>query len=706
MSIFAVQDDETAGRQSTDPSGPDSPRPDASHTVVVARLDLLGPFRVMAAGGAVGDGLGRKAQALLAYLAATPGHRASRERLASLLWGERFDEQARQSLRQTLMALRRSFHDIVPNLLVVERMDVALGTALFVTDLAEFDRAAADADIARLRQAAGLWRGSFLADLDIPSPDYEDWLRGEREAWRLRMVAVLMRLAHLLLEAGEGGEARLTVNRLVELDPLNEAARQLELAVIARFSGAAAALQSYQAFVAMLNRELGVAPAAETRALAERLEQAVGVAATDLDLVPPAVVPAALLAGRKPRWRRVLPVLTVGLAVLAAGIGGWWWQAARETLPTVAAAAIRPSVLSFHIANTGGEDTGSAFREDLKTRIALLPVTSLAADRAVAAYVIETAVQAASGNRQAVNLRLIDSASGQTLWADSLTMPQPADSRIAAEIATKLYAELLVVLQHRRGPPPPVPPALQAGWDATAGSITREKVTQGRRIFQAALDAAPDDTAAQLGLAHYIALDLVNRWSQQREADAILAIDYLERVIHQMPRNSTAYLTLGMVYKARRDYGRALAAWQVELAIDPRDASAHAQVAHVNLLMGNIPEGIERAEMAIRLHPKSRAVDRAYFYAGMGYLLAGDYGQAEQRLASAIAANPVLPDGYAWRVAALAQAGRQAEAEALYADMKRRFPWWNVDHHFTQAVDRSMMERFTSGLGKVLQASR
>lgn len=48
----------------------------------------------------------RKAQALLIYLALT-GKPHSREHLATLLWGDRFDEQARGSLRQALFALRK-----------------------------------------------------------------------------------------------------------------------------------------------------------------------------------------------------------------------------------------------------------------------------------------------------------------------------------------------------------------------------------------------------------------------------------------------------------------------------------------------------------------------------------------------------------------------------------------------------------------------
>lgn len=669
----------------------------------LTRFALLGPFRLQPAGGVEAEALGRKAQALLAYLAATPGHRATRERLASLLWGERFDEQARQSLRQTLMALRRSLDAVAPGLLLTDRGEVALAADRFVTDIADFERAAAGGQTAGLQAGAALWRGAFLADLDIPSPDYEDWLRGLRETWRLRQVAVQMQLAQRLLTAGDGAGAVLAAAALVELDPLNEAARRLELAILARFSGMAAAMKSYQRFAELLDRELGVAPEAEMRALVARLAdtqsgEAAAVAAVLGSHLPPAVSEAQTPTVVPP-WRR-MAMAAAALLVVTAGALAFGWRVYGPGSEQVQIAKPR---MSFHVV-AAGNDAGSSFREALKTRLALLPLATVTTERQAAAFAVEAAVLPASqdsGAQQALNLRLIDTVSGRAVWADSQTIAADAMERAAASSAVQLYAELLLQEQQRLGPPVPTPARLQPGWDATAKGITRERVAEGRSFFQAAVNENPDDAAARLGLAHYISLDLVNRWSRERDADALTAMQALEFVVQQMPRSMAAYFTIGVIHKARRDYARALAAWQVGLAIEPRDATTHSQIAHVNLLLGNVQEGIERAELAIRLHPTSRAVDRSYFYAGMGYLLAGDYQKSEQRLAQAATANPHLPDVYVWRVSALALAGRQAEAEALYAEMMKRFPWWNVDVHYTQAIDRSIMDRFVAGLAKV-----
>src|SRR6266481_9698248 len=50
----------------------------------------------------------KKARALLAYLTAQAGQSVSRERLADLLWPYQGSEQARHSLRNCLLELRKS----------------------------------------------------------------------------------------------------------------------------------------------------------------------------------------------------------------------------------------------------------------------------------------------------------------------------------------------------------------------------------------------------------------------------------------------------------------------------------------------------------------------------------------------------------------------------------------------------------------------
>ena len=103
-------------------------------------LTLLGGFQAR-----LGDGPWlalptRKSQALLAYLALPPGRAHSRDKLASLLWGDLSEGRARNSLRQALFTLRQAARPVGPDCLLVERATVALNAAAAAIDAVRFER--------------------------------------------------------------------------------------------------------------------------------------------------------------------------------------------------------------------------------------------------------------------------------------------------------------------------------------------------------------------------------------------------------------------------------------------------------------------------------------------------------------------------------------------------------------------------------------
>jgi DNA-binding SARP family transcriptional activator len=63
------------------------------------RFKLLGGFEIRQLEGPAVSIPGKKTRALLAYLALTPHRTHGREKLADLLWSDRGDKQARDSLR-------------------------------------------------------------------------------------------------------------------------------------------------------------------------------------------------------------------------------------------------------------------------------------------------------------------------------------------------------------------------------------------------------------------------------------------------------------------------------------------------------------------------------------------------------------------------------------------------------------------------------
>jgi len=72
------------------------------------QVNILGGFQARLSSGNTLDIAARKTRALLAFLALPAGREHSRDKLMSLLWSDRSNEQARNSLRQALTELGRA----------------------------------------------------------------------------------------------------------------------------------------------------------------------------------------------------------------------------------------------------------------------------------------------------------------------------------------------------------------------------------------------------------------------------------------------------------------------------------------------------------------------------------------------------------------------------------------------------------------------
>ena len=205
----------------------------------------------------------RKAQALLAFLAAQPGQAHLRDKLAALLWGDRGEDQARDSLRHTLVDLRK----VLPAGLIAEGRTLALDPAAVDVDVVAFTHQATVGTPEALDQAAALYRGDFLDGFVLREPAFEEWLVTERTRLRELAVDVFVRLLTQQRAAGRTAEAIQTAVRLLGLDPTQETAHRLLMRLYVEQGRRGAALRQYQTCVAVVRRELGAAPEPETRAL-------------------------------------------------------------------------------------------------------------------------------------------------------------------------------------------------------------------------------------------------------------------------------------------------------------------------------------------------------------------------------------------------------------------------------------------------------
>lgn len=161
-----------------------------------AQLFAMGELR-LAGDGADIQIARRKELVLLAYILRQPSRGAGREELAALLWGERDDERARQSLRQALARLKKAVRDGLE--ITPERVRVVNGAPTL--DANEFER---EISSGQLLRAVGRWNGDFLPGTeDIGGEAYRVWLEQERLVLRRKLG---LALAQLTARAREDGD--------------------------------------------------------------------------------------------------------------------------------------------------------------------------------------------------------------------------------------------------------------------------------------------------------------------------------------------------------------------------------------------------------------------------------------------------------------------------------------------------------------------
>jgi DNA-binding SARP family transcriptional activator/tetratricopeptide (TPR) repeat protein len=227
------------------------------------QIYLFGAFRIYQK-GILRPLSGEKTQSLLAYLVLNPRLPHRREKLADLLYPDAPLERIQRNFSDTLYRLHKALGS---EWLIIERDTVAinLDEHLWV-DVWEFERLAVCDQEDKIQRAVDLYAGDLLPEL------YDDWLISERELRRNLYLSALEKLAAFQEERGDFRQALLTLRRLVLAEPLQETAHQSYLRLLGRLQRYGEALAHYEYLRKLLRSEVDAEPLAETRLIAETIE--------------------------------------------------------------------------------------------------------------------------------------------------------------------------------------------------------------------------------------------------------------------------------------------------------------------------------------------------------------------------------------------------------------------------------------------------
>lgn len=227
------------------------------------RLSLFNKFLLTSASASEIRLPTRKTRALLAYLAVHAGMPQSREHLMALLWSDRGERQARQSLNGALNDIRNVEREHGLLVLNTDRDAVCLAKAAMDIDVLEFGSLSED----HPAQAAEKYAGPFLHGFTAPDPAFEHWQRDTRTKFENDACDVFSAASLQAERQGKHNIAIAFASRLLTIDPLREDMHRRVMLLKSRSGDRAGALRQYETCASILRESLGVTPNAETAKL-------------------------------------------------------------------------------------------------------------------------------------------------------------------------------------------------------------------------------------------------------------------------------------------------------------------------------------------------------------------------------------------------------------------------------------------------------
>lgn len=218
----------------------------------------------------------KKSEALLAFLVTPPGRTHPREKLAAMFWGDSGEEQARQSLRQTLFTLRKIVNTHEEIVVTGDSDRIGVDASRVNVDILEFEELLDQGTPESLARAVELYGGDFLDGLNVNEEGFESWVAVERERFRERALAAMSSLLEQQTGDRQLDQAVQTALRILAVDPLRESTHRALMKLYVQQGRREAALKQYHACADALRRQLQVEPERETVELFQEIKEASG----------------------------------------------------------------------------------------------------------------------------------------------------------------------------------------------------------------------------------------------------------------------------------------------------------------------------------------------------------------------------------------------------------------------------------------------
>jgi adenylate cyclase len=319
-------------------------------------------------------------------------------------------------------------------------------------------------------------------------------------------------------------------------------------------------------------------------------------------------------------------------------------------------------------------------------------------------YVLEGSVQK-TGEKVRINAQLIDSTTGNHLWAERyerelkeiFSMQDEIVQKIVAKLAVKIYAAERSRVMRKPTDNLEAYEYLLRGHNHLLHRTSSE-AQKARQMFEKAIALDPQYAYAHVGLGEYYLDTVEYGWTEFSEKALDRAFDLAQKALILDQSNAAANTLLGSVFAFKAQYDLSISALQKAIQLNPNDADSYHRIGWVLLWSGRHDEAILALKTAIRLDVNS--LQNTNMHLGFAYYLKDRYEDAIRSLEKGVIHRPNFLGYNIALAAAYAQSGRLEDARQSAAKVLRLDPFFEIGSYGTGFRNPADRQKIIEGLQK------